>query len=511
MIPVIWVVLSVFQPVVQTDAGALRGASSGTVWSFKNIPYAAPPVGEFRWRPPRPAAPWEGRRDATQWGDKCTQIDSSGNLVGGEDCLQLNVFTPAAPSPVRRPGNWPRRLRPVLVWIHGGSLTTGSAVSLDGTRLVQKTGVVLVTINYRLGPLGYMAHAALTWEQQTRTTGNYGLLDQIAALEWVHRNIAQFGGDPDRVTVFGQSAGAFSVCSLVASPLAAGLLSGAIMMSGSCSARTLTANEVQGNAVFAYAGCSQSADPPGCMRALPAGTVVRIPVMSDYASPVSGYSATIDGYALRGDPQTVIAQGHHNHMPVIVGNTSNELGASTLAVANEADFRNAIWQLVPYPGAYTLIAPQYTVAEYSSYRDAYVAFASDLMYVWPARGATRAFLAGQTEPVWRYVFSHVKDNAGPEIRAQGAVHSADTPYIFDTLDRGDYTPSEGERGLIDVMQRLWARMAETGAPEGGDLPFWPRYTTLDPYLRLDTPAVVEAGFRRLQCDFWDYMQGIKPN
>ena len=508
MIAVFLAFLSVSSPVIETDSGLVRGASSGTVWSFKNIPYAAPPVGDLRWRPPQAVSPWEGERDATEWGGACTQVDSSGKVTGSEDCLQLNVFTPAgAPEPSR----------PVLFWIHGGSLTSGSAVStsggvrqFDGSKLAEKTGVVLVSINYRLGPLGYLAHRTLSWEQPTGTTGNYGMLDQIAALEWVHRNIARFGGDPQRVAIFGQSAGATSVCALVASPRAAGLFSGAIMMSGSCGARTLASSQAQGDAIFAYAGCSEDADPAACMRGVSAERVVQIPRSPDFVSPVSGYSASIDGYLLTDTPENLVGRGRHNHLPVMIGNTSNEEGNSATGIASEFEYRQAIRALVPYTGADTLIMNQYPVSEYSSYRDAYVALLSDFSYVWPARRAARAFLAGQTEPVWRYVFSHIPDNAAPEVRAQGAVHGADTPYVFDTLDRANYTSSEGELELIDLIQRFWSRMAEAGTPGGDDLPFWPRYNGLDPYLRLETPLSLESGFRARQCDFWDYMLSIKP-
>jgi carboxylesterase type B len=157
-----------------------------------------------------------------------------------------------------------------------------------------------------------------------------------------------------------------------------------------------------------------------------------------------------------------------------------------------------------------LIVNEYPVWEYSSYSDAYVALWSDVDFVFLARRATRAFLAGQTEPVWRYVFSHVPDNATPEVRAHGAVHGADTPYVFDTLDRGGYVVSDGERQLIDLVQKIWSRLAATGTLEADDLPIWPRYNGLDPYLRLDTPVAAETGFRTGQCDFWDYMQLIKP-
>jgi para-nitrobenzyl esterase len=179
-------------PVVQTESGAVRGTATDAVHSFRNIPYAAPPEGDWRWRPPRPAVSWDGELDSTAWGPRCAQVDTSGKISGVEDCLRLNVWAPAG----AEPGS-----RPVLFWIHGGSLVRGSAMSnsTDGERLVGRTGVVLVSINYRLGAFGYLPHRLLA--EESGTTGNYGLLDQVAALEWVQRNIAAFVGDPRRVAI----------------------------------------------------------------------------------------------------------------------------------------------------------------------------------------------------------------------------------------------------------------------------------------------------------------------
>ncbi len=505
MIPLLFALAALdTPPVIVTGAGAVRGASTETVWSFKNIPYAAPPTGRLRWRPPEPPPAWEGERDATQWGPLCPQVNGSGELIGDEDCLQLNVWTPAGP--------W-ESLRPVLFWIHGGSHLTGGAASrtgglyaFDGQRLVEETGVVLVTINYRLGPLGYLAHATLASEQPTGTTGSYGTLDQVAALEWVRRHIAGFGGDPARVTIFGQSAGATSCCALVASPLAAGLFAAAIIQSGSCSARPLAESRRLGNAIFAAAGCADAADPAACMRELPFADVIMAPRAPNYSGPAPAYIATIDGHALRAAPQDAIARGEHNRVPAIVGCTSEEEGGTSLEIATESAYREAIWNLAPVPGADTLILREYPAWEYSSYRAAYVAAASDAHYVCPARRTARAFLAGQFEPVWRYVFTHVADNAAPEVRAQGAKHGADVPYLFDTLARNGYVASDAERALVNVMMRYWSRMAETGAPA----PLWPAYDGAETYLRLDTILSVEQGFRRRQCDFWDYLNSIRP-
>ncbi len=384
--------------VVQIESGILRGTATSSVVAFKDIPYAAAPDGEWRWRPPRPAPTWDGERDATAWGPRCAQIDLAGKISGVEDCLRLNVWAPADTT---------AGPHPVLVWIHGGSLVRGSAMSssTDAERLVQRTGAVVVGINYRLGAFGYLPQWLL--QDESGTTGNYGLLDQIAALQWVQRNIAAFGGDPHRVAIFGQSAGGFSVCSLVASPLARNLFSAAIIMSGGCTALTWTSAMSAADRFARAAGCADTADLLACMRGLSMDAVLQV------LPPDTGYSAVIDGYALTGAPEQIVGRGLHNRVPVIVGNTSEEEGGAGSAILTALDYQNAILKLFPYPTALPLVLQQYPLWEYPSPAGAYVAFASDLKYVCAARRAARAFLTGQTQPVYRYVFSHVLDNAPP--------------------------------------------------------------------------------------------------
>jgi para-nitrobenzyl esterase len=482
-------------PVVQTESGAVHGSATAAVLSFKNIPYAAAPEGESRWRPPRRAASWEGELDATAWGPRCAQIDLTGKISGAEDCLRLNVWAPADTT---------AGARPVLVWIHGGSLVRGSAMSssYDGTHLVERTGVVLVGINYRLGAFGYLPHRVFAAE--SGTTGNYGLLDQIAALEWVQRNIAAFGGDPRRVAIFGQSAGGFSVCSLIASPLAKNLFSAGIIMSGGCTAQAWEAGLAAGDRLADAAGCADAADTASCLRGLSMESVLQA------LPPDTRYSATIDGYALYGVPEQIISRGAHNRVPVIVGNTSEEQGGTGAGIVTAADFQGAVLKVFPYPTAMPLIWQHYPLWEYGSAEDAYVAFASDLMYVSAARRIARAFLTGQNEPVYRYVFSHVRDYAPPEVQALGAVHASDTPYVFDKLSTRDYEESEAEQRLVDAFEQYFAALAASGAVAEAAAPLWPAYDWNDSFLRLDSEIRAEEGYRKRQCDFWDWIVGLKP-
>jgi para-nitrobenzyl esterase len=465
------------------------------VVSFKNIPYAAAPEGEWRWRAPRRAGSWDGELDATDWGPRCAQIDLTGKISGAEDCLRLNVWAPADTS---------AGPRPVLVWIHGGSLVRGSAMSssYDGTRLVERTGVVVVGINYRLGAFGYLPQRVFAAE--SGTTGNYGLLDQIAALEWVQRNIGAFGGDSRRVAVFGQSAGGFSVCALVASPLARNLFSAAVIMSGGCTAQSRDAGLAAGDRFMAAAGCTDAVDSASCLRGLSVESVLQA------LPPDTGYSATIDGYALYGVPEQIISRGAHNRVPVIVGNTSEEEGGAGAGILTAGDVQNAVLKLFPYPTAMPLIWQQYPLWEYASAGDDYVAFASDLKYVCAARRIAREFLAGQSEPVYRYVFSHVRDYAPPEVRAIGAKHASDVPYVFGKLDTSDYDVSEAEQRLVDAVAQYFAALAASGSVAEATAPFWPTYDWNDTFLRLDSEILPGDNYRKRQCDFWDYLLALKP-
>ena len=482
-------------PVVQIESGAVRGTATAAVLSFKNIPYAAAPEGEWRWRPPRRVENWDGEWDSTTWGPRCAQIDTSGKTSGVEDCLRLNVWTPAAAR---------SEARPVMVWIHGGSLARGSAMSssTDGASLVERTGVVLVGINYRLGQFGYLPHRLLAAE--SGTTGNYGLLDQTAALEWVQRNIAVFGGDPRRVAIFGQSAGGFSVCSLLASPLARGLFSAAILMSGGCAARPWDSGLAVGAQFTAAAGCGDAADPLACLRGLGVEQVLRV------SPPDTGYAPTIDGYAMLDDPYQRILCGAHHRVPVMVGNTSLEEGGSGSGIVTTADLQSAILKIFPYPTAIPLVLQEYPVWEYGTPRDAYVAFASDLKYGCPARRIARALSGSQQESVYRYVFSHVADNAPPEVQALGARHAADTPYVFDKVQSAGYEVSDAERRLVEAFGRYFAAMATAGSPADPAAPAWPRYDGNDTFLWLDSEIRPGNDFRKGQCDFWDYLFSLKP-
>ena len=487
---------------VITDRGAVTGAESGATWAYLGVPFAAPPTGALRWKPPISAACWKGERAAKDWGTRCPQSDETGTAAvsGDEDCLQLNVWTPkAAAGPL-----------PVLVWIHGGGFLLGSASQVtagvrlyDAQRFAEKQNVVVVTINYRLGVLGFLAHPTLDAEDPHKASGNYGMLDQIAALQWVQRNAAAFSGDPKRVMIFGESAGGAAVCSLVASPLAKGLFASAVMQSGGCTARKQGDAEARGAKVVIAAKCDAAGDVFGCMRALGTKEIVAaLPVKVEVAGPSSGYGPMEDGWFLSGQPREIIAAGGHNPVPMIVGTNSDETSRTVpLAVdATAADYEKAVRAL--FSTTAEAVLAHYPLSDYASPWAAYVALTSDAKFICGARKAAKSLHEGQDEKVFRYAFTHALDNA-PKLAAFGAWHGADILYLFDRLDIGGYSASPGERTIVDSFQGAWARFAATSDPNGGTLPVWPEWTVTDPYLRLDAPVTAASGLRTAQCDFWD--------
>lgn len=491
---------------VITDRGAVTGQKAGETWVWRGIPYAAPPVAELRFRPPTEHACWEGALSAIEYGDKCLQLDEDGEAVGSEDCLTLNVWAPAGASSASP--------APVLFFVHGGGNVQGSASELtpsgqstyDGQALAEQQGAMVVTIQYRLQAAGWLSLPALDAESDHASSGNYAMLDQIAALSWVQRNIAAFGGDPSRVLLFGESAGALDTCALVASPLAKGLFSAALMESGACIAASRAATQEFGQTLVEAAGCAGSSDVAACLRALPAEALVKaVPVKIDIAAAAtSGFGPSVDGWVLPLAPLDAITQGNHNHVPFIVGVNSEETGRSVPPM-DEAAFHQAVLALAG--GSATVAATveaQYPLEDYASPRAAYVAITSDVKFVCGARRAARAAAAGQSEAVYRYYFTHAIDNGSVATKAFGAFHGLELLFVFNHLTEGGYTPSSGEAALALAMGGYWKRFADKGDPSGEGAVSWPLYDAAkDTYLRLDNTIVAGEGIRTAQCDFWD--------
>lgn len=493
---------------VWTDLGWVQGVPTGESIAFRGMPFAAPPVGALRWTPPADPVPWTGVFQASKFGPVCPQI-SAGAIVGNEDCLTLSVIAPAvlAPHP-----------RPVMVWVHGGGNHAGNAfrsapndfggVPTDGRLWSDVYGVVFVTIEYRLGALGFWAHPSLDATSDDGVSGNYGLLDQIAALRWVDRNIAAFGGDPDRVLLFGESAGATDVCALLVSPLAVGLFAGAIMESVAegCRLPSIDAYEAgTGARVALAAGCASAADVAACMRALPASTIVAaVPGTIDNNPRI--YTPIVDGHVLPDSPIELLRSGTWDHVPLIVGSNADETARRVGAISTEAAYKAAVY--ARYGTALgDEVLGRYPSSAYPTPRKAMIAATTDELHTCPTRriaAAAAAPVAGApSTPVFRYFFTHAVDN-NATVRNFGAFHTLEIMYVF--RGWGTYTPSADEAALADAMGAYWVRMATMGRPNGDDaLDFdWPRYQPReDNYLRLDNTTEPLQGLRTEACDFWD--------
>ena len=479
--------------VAQTEQGAVRGLVSGDVIAWLGIPYAAPPVGDLRWAPPAPAARWTGVRDALSWSPTCIQISTSNALLGGsEDCLYLNVWAPPHAEHL-----------PVLVFIHGGFALNGSASTVsvgarmyDGAYVAAHGPAVVVTLNYRLGALGWFRAPGLG------IAGNFGLADQLAALHWVQANITAFGGDPAHVLVYGESAGGTSTCALFASPRARGLFSAALIESGGCSVAAQATIEGLGQSLVTASGCAGAADVLECLRARPADQV-SVAAAFDLTQASARWAMTIDDDIVPQLPLQAIAAGAQNHVPLAIGNTTNEY--STLIshflrapITTDAEYRDAVARFFPQRTSYVLA--RYPSSGYATPMQALITLMSDANLVCPSRKIARTAAASQREPVWRYMFAHTYEN-GPE-QPLGAGHALDLPFEFHNLGLTGFTASPAELALSDAIIGYWVRFAATGDPNGDGAAAWPRYAAGDPAIVLDNAIATQNGVRTAECDFW---------
>ncbi len=498
--------------IVVTDRGAVQGKQEGGTWAYLGIPYAAPPVGGLRWAATQDHACWSTTLVATSFGSMCFQVDSTDTtkVLGAEDCLTANVWSPSAATPASK--------LPVLVFIHGGGNVQGSSADTDssgnpvydGALLAANENAVVVTFNYRLGALGFLAHPSFG-----ANPGNYGTLDQLHALGWVQRNVASFGGDAARVLVFGQSAGAEDVCNMVASPLGKGLFSAALMESGGCTGKSLSVAETFAHTWAAKASCDSAADPASCLRALDGNAVTLVmPEPASIAGAKQGdYEPDVDGVAMTGPSDAVIASGAHNHVPFVIGSNSDEtaleLGKAYPSGMTATQYSAAV--LAYASGSQTLanqILAQYPAASFASPLEAYVQVTTDAKFTDGARYAARVAVMGQPgTPVWRYFYTHHLDDGTAVTKALGAWHGQELGFVFGDLGTAGYTPSAGEQGLAVTIESAWAGMAASGAPAGGSI-MWPPYVaSSDPYTQLDDTVTAGTGVRTSRCDFWDTVLG----
>ena len=480
---------------VMTEGGAVSGRASGGSIAYRGIPFAASTAGPLRFRPPAPAAPWTGVRDASAPGPACAQLDDAGAPTGSEECLFLNVWAAATA---------PEAPLPVLFFVHGGGNAAGDASDAyyDGSRFAGTGRAVVVTANYRLSSFGWLAQPFLSAEARRGVSGNYGLLDLLAALRWVRRNAAAFGGDPTRVTVFGESAGGVNTCSLFASPLARGLFAGALVESGGCAQRPLADFVTFGSTLTEKAGCAAAADPAGCLRALtPSQLLLALPPVVTVASS-SGqlWGPAVDGFVLPDSPDVAMAKGTPGRVPFAIGANADETAQAAPAVSSEAEYRAlAAAQFGPLA---PLVLARYPASSYGTPRKAYVAATTDARFVCPSRRYARAAAKGGS-PVFRYFFSY------PASRLYGAVHGVELPFVFGSFSAiPGYSPDAAATALSEAMSGAWARFAAGGDPNGPGLVAWPAYDPArDRTLVWDAPVSVADGIRASECDFWDALSG----
>lgn len=487
--------------VVNTDRGAVRGSAADGTRSWKGIPFAAPPVGKLRWQAPVQHKCWKNVVDAKTFGAPCPQLDGE-KAVGREDCLTLNVWRPAS-------GTKPRA---VMVFVHGGGHVQGSTsqvssgvVLYDGATLASKGNVVVVTVQYRLGALGWLADDALGTSKHP--AGNYGLLDQMAALRWVRTNIGKFGGDPKHLLVFGESAGAVDTCLLLASPLAAGLYSRALMESGACVAADATTAKRAAVNFQDAAGCTNEPTIAKCLRALPVDTVIRtLPStvnLTTIGRPL--YGPYVDGRVLPAAPLDLIRHGKGNHVPTIVGSNEDESALFVRDVTTADQYASALADSVG-PALTQRILAEYPVDQYATPRAAMIAATTDPRFTCTARNTVRALLQGQSEAVYRYYFTHTM--SGGPLALLGSFHGAELFFVFGHVQTPTYKPTADETAVSDAMIGYWSRFAATGNPNGGGAPEWPEAKAgADPALLVDTAIAAADGVRTAQCDFWDGLTG----
>ncbi|MCG7206795.1 carboxylesterase/lipase family protein [Streptomyces arenae] len=480
---------------VPGPGGLVRGVGHDGYRTFEGVPYAAPPVGRLRWAPPHRPASWSGVRDAGRPASACPQ--QAGEVPGGstdEDCLYLNVTAPDDASPAHP--------RPVIVWLHGGGFTTGAGSSYDAHRMATRGDVVVVTVNYRLGALGFLAHGALPG------SGTFGLADQQAALRWVRAGIGAFGGDARDVTLAGESAGGYGVCAQLASPAAAGLFDRAIIESGPCTGRPdrpfapfavpLATARAAGADLAAKVGCGSAHDVPACLR--------RVPVARLLAAQDTGQQPAYGTPLLPLDPAAAISAGRFHHVPVLLGanhDEGNGWAAGIIAAGNPvtpATWPDVVAAFFPAPGQARAVVQEYPVHADDG-GPVFGAVVGDADFACPTAGTGRLLAA--RVPVWRYEFA---DEHAPPLTPGtppfplGAPHASELPYLFDLGGRPRALTAAQHR-LADTMIGYWTRFARTGDPNGPAAPRWPRGAVLS--LVPDRTAPTGTTGTRHHCAFWD--------
>jgi len=520
----LFMVLIIHQPAqtlaqqVQTRFGAIQGTTSDSVAAFLGIPFAKPPLGALRWRVPEQPDAWLTTLQTTAFKPSCPQKEfeqgsTVGTIVGNEDCLYLNVWTPqtALQSGATR--------LPVLVFIHGGGNQQGSASSItggtriyDGRNIARRGNAVIVTIQYRLGSLGFLVHPELEQEQSSGRAGNYAVLDQILALRWVRENITRFGGDTSRTMIFGESAGGLNVGNLLTSPLAAGLFQRACIQSAAPIINDYADSRIKSIAfVNGFVPSGTDAAKISQMRTL---SIERL--LADVSSPISGgvvqqtWQPVVDGVVFPRAPQQAFESRAFNQVPLLIGSNADEMSLSVPPTVTPALFRAFVAQSLPQAfqaRALQLYPPGTTNAEA---RNSYIQLVSDGQFTASVRRTARWVAQNQSQPVWRYFFSH--RHTVPQLAAFGSYHGMELFYVFNTwenatLGRGALFSNQ-DAAVQNAMLRYWVNFAATGNPNGTGLAEWRQFDAVrDCYMEIKAqPDGTQCGLLTAKSDFWDDVQ-----
>lgn len=499
--------------VIRLDSGPISGINNDGIWTYLGVPFAAPPVGGLRWKEPQPVESWEEVRECTEYGPVCPQPEGAvedggvGDARASEDCLYLNVWTPAKSSSEKLP---------VMVWIHGGGFVkgAGSVPMYDGHNLA-KEGVVLVTINYRLGPLGFLAHPLLSKESPMGVSGNYGLLDQIETLRWVKSNIGSFGGDKDRVTIFGESAGAVSVCFLMASPLAEGLFQRAIVESGPfmdhemlfTPFRTMEQCEQTGERFVSSLGCAGQSNPIEAMRKKTPEELLEATTLEPGA--FEGcvnieLAPAVDEYVLPDDPVSVYMNKEQHDVPLIVGSNRDE---GTLFVKDTNMSADEYRQTVlNFYGDYGEDVLELFPPDEDGDIKQTLSRLTTVMDFFSVARFTAASMEGKNSSAYLYEFSRVPPPV--EGMGVGAFHGSEIQYVFGNLDTAEGYREE-DLELSRTIMRYWVDFADSGDPNGNGAPRWPSHDIeADGLIELGDEISVKPVDHQEACDLADRIRKV---
>ncbi len=492
---------------VKTNKGAVEGepTADGKVMAFKGIPYAAPPIGKLRWAPPAPAEPWTGIRSAHDFGYHCVQSVVYNDMAfhdpgPSEDCLTLNVWTPVDAKPGKLP---------VMVWIYGGGYSGGSTSEhrQDGQFLAHRN-VVVVSMNYRLGIFGFFAHPELTAESPHHASGNYGLLDQTAAIQWVKDNISAFGGDPANITIFGESAGSFSVSSQMASPVAKNLFQKAIGESGGALASSrppAPSREEAEKADSAFALETYGTNKLAALRRISTEDIIR-PILTSHTA---HFWPDVDGYFFPKPVSAIYAAGEQAHIPLLAGWNAGE-GRGAVAGNNAFTAAGFAQQAeTEFPDRAQEFLKLYPNGSEEQAFDSAADFAGDKFIAFSTWSWLEAQVATGGAPVYRYYFALGNPGDRFHLPADGAFHSDDIEYVFGTLDsRPEAIWRPEDRKVSNEFQLYWTNFARTGNPNGPGLPKWPMYGPTEwQTMHLDATSAAQPDTKRARYLFLDSVWG----